>query len=534
MFELDNNILFYAFLLNGKDDEEKRIQYELISGIVDYLDINLVMTKDELELLVEDLFEEQFISISYAQELLLATKCFIFDDGNLKYNSKLQIDGEELSWETFKSFFNTEKTYKISDSTIGDIRKQGIVKGICWCVNMVLQARMSGMQGLPAFLRCGDYDTLIGKKVAGTATSDALSLICNGIEYLKECAIDNKSLENCFVFLVESILKSQCKKEGWDYGGFYPLEDQPDAEHPTVDATCLAIMALCDFYSNRDSIETVLQEDLNIENNSIEKAVLIGLEFLFHMQQPAGSYGIYKYQEEYPDGNIVDLSASTGIAMPNENCTRMVVSAMGVSKGSGIFDATEHFELYGACSRYIEKAFEFLKSNMADYDGYKIWLPYYGTKPEEYPQADILVCTARVCRSMIPIWWQCEDERETIKKFYADFLSYWKMEYVNVHEKIGVYSFKTPGEVKYSVGVYMWQGYAEMIAAFTILQGYNMFGMKLGKDEWEMLDKVVLETLQMQHAHGHWNLPKTKNPFCAATLAAIELLKESYVSKRLI
>lgn len=308
------------------------------------------------------------------------------------------------------------------------------------------------------------------------------------------------------------------------------MEDQPEAEHPTVEATCLAVMALCDFYENRMKLEENQHIRIRIENSRIEKAVLSGLEFLFRMQQPEGSYGIYKYEQEYPDGKNLDMNCTTGTAIQNENCTRMAMSAMGSCKGSGIFDATERYDLYGRCSECISKAYAYIKAHTAKENGCFLWAPYFGDNIKNYPVADVIVSSARVCRSMIPVWYQCEEERGQVKKYYSDFLSFWKQEEENLKGKIGLYSFKTPKKEKYSVGTYIWQSYPDMIAAYTVLQGYNRFGMALGKDDWKLLDKSVNRVLEMQHSHGHWNSPQGQ-PICAVTLAAIELLKEYRLAK---
>lgn len=136
---------------------------------------------------------------------------------------------------------------------------------------------------------------------------------------------------------------------------------------------------------------------------------------------------------------------------------------------------------------------------------------------------------------MSTVWWQIEDEREQLQRFYMDFFSFWMLEEKGLQGKTGKYSFKTPGVEKYSVGIYQWLSYPEMIAAFTVLQGYNMFGLALRKEEWEFLERVVSDVLKMQHPHGHWNSPADPGkPFCAATLAAIELLKEYRTAKGLI
>lgn len=529
---MEDKILFYTALLGGNNNLDIKLLYRLIVKMIDCISEDGEPDMDEFSLLVEEVAGNRPVSVNYAKHMMERAGCFVYDGETWKYNHALDFGNGKVTWEQFLELFHEEKSIQKDEGKM-DAEKAAIIRGIEWCVHMVQLAREDGMAGLPAFLRCGKQDSLIGKKVAGTATSDALSLLCNGIDYIKECNIEPDILASSFAFLVEQVLNCQYRANGWDKGGFFPLEDQPEAEHPTVDATCLAIMALCDFYSNRSSLEDKLHVTVGIESTAIEDAVLDGLEFLFRMQQPEGSYGIYRYEQEYPDGVQLDHGCSTGIAEPNENCTRMVLSTMGVSKGSGIFDARERFELYGECSESIHKSYTYLKSHTAYDSGKFVWTPYFGTQVQNYPYADTIVSSARVCRSLIPVWWQCEEERGQIKKYNSDFLAFWQQEEKNVRKGIGRYTFKTPGKDKYSVGTYFWQSYTEMIATFTVLQGYNLFGMAMNKEEWNLLERVVREVLEMQHPHGHWNAPKSSNPFCAVTLAAIELLKEYRVAKGL-
>ena len=530
--KVENKLLSLAMLLNGTNPWDLKLQYGIMEQMVKRVKNNSELDEDEFTLIVEEVANNQPVSVNHAKNLIMQSNSFLLERGSWKYNNDIDLGYGKVQWEQFVALFQKEKK-GLNNKGQMDQEKAAIIKGIQWCVHMVQLAQIEDMQGLPAFLRCGEEDSLIGKTVAGTATSDALSLLCNGINYIKECDIGTDILAGCFEFLVKQILGCQCKENEWDYGGFFPLEDQPEAEHPTVDATCLAIMALCDFYSNHNLLEDSLNITIKIENCMIEDAVLEGLNFLFRMQQPAGSYGIYQYEQEYPDGVHLDPDCSTGFAIPNENCTRMVLSTMGVSKGSGIFDARERFELYGKCSEVINKAYVYIKLNVTDEGEHPVWAPYFGTNVQSYPFEDTVISSARVCRSLIPVWWQCESEREQIKKFHYDFLAFWMAEANNVKGKAGKYSFKTPGKEKYSVGTYTWQGYTEMIAAFSVLQGYNLFGIPLKKEEWIFIEKAVKHVLEMQHSHGHWNAPKSTNPFCAATLAAIELLREYRTAKGL-
>lgn len=532
--ELKENILAHALFLNGTDEFEIEFQYKLLLWMLENLQLNQEFDEDEFALVVEAVAGGRPVSVNNAKRLLLQTNCFVLDGGNWRYRKELEMDGRQITQEKLLGFFSDKTVTQVHNLQM-DEKKAAIIQGIRWCIHMVQLAKEDHMKGLPAFLRCGEDDSLIGKKVAGTATSDALSLLCSGGNYIKECGMDSDVLADCFDYLLMQILGCQCMADDWDRGGFFPLEDQPEAEHPTVDATCLAVMALCDFYSNRKDLEEGLNLRFAAGNKGLEDAVLAGLDFLFRMQQPAGSYGIYRYEQEYPDGIMLDADCYTGIALPNENCTRMVISAMGVSKGSGIFDARERYELYGKCSQCISSAYTYVKGHTAIKQDYSLWAPYFGDNVGNYPIADVIVSAARVCRSLIPVWWQCEEERGQIQKFYVNFFAFWKQEEKNLHGKIGKYSFKTPGAEKYSVGTYQWQSYPEMIAAFTVLQGYNMFGLPLRKDEWEFLERAVDNVLNMQHPHGHWNAPSdSKKPFCAATLAAIELLKEYRTAKGLI
>lgn len=529
---MDDKNISYAMLFCGIRKSDIKLSYQLILQMIACFTKGEEPDEDEFSLLVEEAAGNRPVSVKHAKELIEKVGCFVFDGAVWRYNHAFNLENGKVTWEQFLGLFQEEKNILKTEGNI-DAEKAAIVRGIKWCIHMVHLAKTEEMKGLPAFLRCGEQDSLIGKKVAGTATSDALSLLCNGIDYIRDCKIETEILVSCFVFLVKQVLGCQHRRNDWDKGGFVPLEDQPESEHPTVDATCLAIMALCDFYSNRSLLEEKLHVMVGIESSEIENAVLDGLEFLFRMQQPKGSYGIYKYEEEYPDGVHLDRDCRTGTAEPNENCTRMVLSTMGVCKGSGIFDAQKRFDLYGKCSECIQRSFEYLKEHMAESDEVYVWAPYFGKKARDYSYGDMVVSSARVCRSLIPIWWQCEEERKQIKTYYSDFLIFWKQEKQNVKGRKGIYKFKTPGKNKYSIGIYEWESYSDMIAAFTVLQGYNLFGMALTKEDWKILETVVGEVMEMQHPHGHWNKPSGGNPFCAVTLAAIELLKEYRIAKGL-
>lgn len=529
---MNDNIILYASILNGYDGFEVSLQYRLIQKLIPLLGSGEIIDMDEFSAVLDDVEEQVPISDRQALELILKTKCFLWEDDELKYADSLVIGGIEITPKILEGLFCNKK----EGNGAGEgncVEKKATINGLRWCMDMVQLAMDVKMDGLPAFMRCGDEDSLIGSNVAGTATSDALSLLCSCLDDIRESGIESHTVAKAFEFLVKQVLSCQCNMEGWDEGGFYPLEDQPEAEHPTVDATCLAVMALCDFYSNCGKLEDMLSIHINVRKQEISDAVLLGLGFLFRMRQPEGSYGIYKYMDEYLDNGVKNDNSLTGEASPHENCTRMVLSTMGVCKGSGLFDECGRYELYGKCSDVIESAYGYLVSHQARSKHALVWAPYFGSDADNYSAADIIVSTARVCRSFIPVWWQMGDERESIKQYYRGFLTFWNENQEDISGKTGRYTFKTPGENHYSEGIYSWQGYAEMIAAFTALQGYNLFGMSFTKDEWKLIDRAATNTMNLQHKHGHWNAPHTSNPFCAATLAALEMLREYRSAKGL-
>lgn len=506
-----------ALLLNADNASDLEVQYRLLLGMIELVQRNTEIDDDEFALLVEDGLSGKLVSTRKAKRLLEQTGVFSFDDGRWKFNETLNFCGKPVDWDRFTALFEEKNTTSSIAATGNDPVRDAILRGIGWSISMTLLAAQSGdINGQPAFYVCEeDGDHPIGYTVAGTATSDSLSMLCQASGYLPDCGKSAEEISICIAFLLEKVLACQCNTLGWDQGGFFPLEDQPDSTHPTVDATCLAIMALCEFYEKRSIIEEKLPTSLLADNAKVEHAVLAGLSFLLRMQNPDGSFGIYNYE----DGRS---------ATANENCTRMALSTMGVCKGSGIFDSAGQEDLYPVCSKVITAVYTYLCSHMAKAGKYRIWAPYFGERTQDFDSADVLVSAARVCRSLIPVWWQMEEERCNILTYCNGVLRYWQEHEDVVTNRVGRYKFTTPTDSGFSSGEYFWASHPDMLAAFTVLQAYNLFDMALTKEHWAMIDRAVQHTLSLQHiAHGHWDNPlAAKTPFCAVTLAALELLQE--------
>lgn len=504
-------------LINAGSATDRERQLALLEAAVSALQSGESLDQDAFELLVEDTITKPAISSRKAARLLADTGVFRFEDGTWRFCEGLTVRQRPVTWETLASLFQKQtKQTAVTPSSGEDTAYRAIVRAIGWNIDMTLAALRGGeIDGQPAFYSCDeDGDHLIGFAAAGTATSDSLSMLCGGMDYLPDCGKTPEDIFCSVSFLLEKTLLCQCAEQGWDHGGFYPLEDQPDATHPTVDATCLAVMALCAFFQNREALEKFTENTFFVQDEQVMRAVLDGLDFLTRMQCEDGSFGIYAYE----DGRR---------AAPNENCTRIALSTMGVCKGSGIFDRLERFELYPRCSGVIERAYRYLTSHMARTDGEPVWAPYFGERARDYPVEDVLVSSARVCRAWIPVWWQMEEERSKLLKYCESLVSLWEREFEQ-SKGVGLYRFNTPTNKGFSDGEYFWASHPHMLTAFSVLQAYNLFGLALTKQQWSLIERAVRETLAMQHpSHGHWDNPLAKKtPFCAVTLAAIELLQE--------
>lgn len=513
---MNKNVILRSLLLNADSAADIETQYKLLTGMIKLINKGTEVDTDEFELFVEDTVGSRAVSVRKAKKLLEQTGAFLVVDGLWKYNDDFVFRKQAVKWDQFTELFIAGDKTNVANALSADRERDSIIKGINWTIYVSKLAEDDkNIEGLPAFFRCNDSeDQIIGFNAAGTSTSDAMSLLCQSTDYLLDCGKKAEEIANCLSFLLDKTIACQCAAVGWDKGGFFPLEDQPESDHPTVDASCLAVMALCAIYEQRNKIEESLCIKVKTENKDIEQAVLDGLDFLFRMQLSDGSFGIYKYEDGREGAS-------------NENCTRMVQSTMGVCKGSGVFDSTERFDLYPACSKIISDTYNYLCSHTAEAGEYQIWTPYFGARAQDYNIADVIVSAARVCRSFIPVWWQCEDERENIVKYCYDFLHYWHENEEKVINKVGRYTFNSPSENSFSAGEYFWPSHPDMLAAFTVLQAYNIFDLALTKEEWALIERTVQRTLELQHSHGHWDNPLAdKTPFCAVTLAAIELLQE--------
>lgn len=514
---MEQKELLWIALLNAESFNDRIRQRILLEELVKVLQTEEMLDMDAFSLVVEDKIVSPPISVRKAKKLVEKTGVFCFTNDVLQFCEGVVGNGETITWEMLCSLIDSQEE-KTDTAHTGDtdVTFGSITKAIGWSINMTLSAVESGdIEGQPAFYTCtedGDYP--IGFKVAGTATSDSLTMLCGGLDYLPDCGKTQEEIYSCISFLLEKTLLCQCVDEGWDKGGFYPLEDQPDASHPTVDATCLAVMALCEFFQKRDALEQFIGKTFSIQDKQVMYAVLDALAFLEHMQHADGSFGIYIHEN--------------GVSgQSNENCTRIALSTMGVCKGSGIFDRLARFELYSKCSGIIERAYRYLNAHTAKSEEGDLWAPYYGTETQDYRIEDILVSSSRVCRAWIPVWWQIEKERPNLLGSCNCLASFWEHHYEQAGG-IGYYRFTTPTENGFSSGEYFWASHPHMLTAFTILQAYNLFGLALTKKQWGLVERTVKDTLDMQHKeHGHWDNPLAKNtPFCAVTLAAIELLME--------
>ena len=519
---MKKNELLRALVLNGGNANDIETQYEIISRLSERILQEDSIDADEFDLLVEDTVGDKAVSTRKAKKLIEGTHAFMFENGQWKYNQNFELYGQVIAFSDFIDLFTEKPSESKTIQPSSDPAQVAIIRGIEWMLRVTELAIDSGdINGLPAFFSCNDAeDIIIGVNTAGTATSDALSMLCTSPGCLSQCGKTADEIADCLNFLIEKIIACQSQVSDWDKGGFMPLEDQQESDHPTVEATCLAVMALATYYEQQKTIGELLGVAISVSGDIIEKAIYDGLDFLFRMKLSDGSFGIYRYE----DGTE---------APPNENCTRLVQSTMGVCKGSGLFDSTGRTEMYSMCNIVIDGTYRYLCDHTAEYNDYTVWAPYFGDRAQDYHTPDVTFSTARVCRSFIPVWYLMENERDNIVRYNENLLRYWREHEKEIENAVGYYRFNSPSENGFSAGDYFWPSRADMLAAFSVLQAYNLFELALTKRDWVMIDKTVDRTLMLQHPHGHWDNPlAVKTPFCGATLAAIELLQEYRKAKR--
>ena len=165
-----------------------------------------IVDMDSFSLLVEDKITSPPISVRKAKKLVEETGIFRFTDDVLQFCEGVVVSGETITWEMLCSLIDSQE--KVTDTVyVGDtdVSFCSITKAIGWSIEMTLRALESGdIEGQPAFYSCtkdGDYP--IGFKVAGTATSDSLTLICGGLDYLPACGKSREEIYNCISFLLE-------------------------------------------------------------------------------------------------------------------------------------------------------------------------------------------------------------------------------------------------------------------------------------------------------------------------------------------
>jgi len=507
----DDLLIAFSTVLTGRKPSEKRLQLYLIKHL---LNQDGRITWNYIDTLLYD-YSNCSITGRRAAELL--RECGLFrEDGEGLWVKEELIVGRKPRVPADLLRLLENPLPMLPSRMEADITS-AIKKGFEWCVDITLRAQSSSMQGLPAFFTCHtDKDEIIGIRPAGTAVSDALTLMCEGVDYLQTLGLPPETLAQVFIFLTERVLGFQVDDSGWDQGGFLPMEDQPEAAHPTVDATCLAVMALCSLFENAESIANFSKYDHKKIFPRLTAAVIGGLQFLFRMQLPDGSYGIYRFEKERDAGSVFTVS--------HENSTRLVLATMGTAKGSGIFDHLDKAEFYAKCNNVISSVFSFMSAHVADVGGTKLWLPQFASELRRMPLHEGIASTGRVCRALRPVWFAIEEKRPAILELVGSFCQKCIQDFPGA-STTSYYNFTSPGENGYST-FYNWRSHADILAAYALLEAYVFYEIPLSLDAWMLIETTVYNTLQRQHhGHGHWNDPDSKKPFIATTLSAIELLK---------
>jgi|GEM_PF-3207680 len=501
-------LLFLSTALTGVNISEKKLQLYLIKELLLYEGNGRIVYWDDVDTLLAE--HGYAVTFTRAKELLLSTNLFRLEGTLLLTNETVQID--TFSFEPKELLAIIDEIEPAGSAMNSEHIRQAISKGLKWCTDITLKSKANGLEGLPAMLSCnGTNDEIIGLTAAGTAVYDALSLFSEMSHHL--LTSDKSKNSEVFCFLTKCTLSFQCVDEGWDYGGFAPLEDQPEAFHPTVDATCLAILALSSFFSCRDKISEVTDIDINELLPHISKAIVDGLSFLFRMQLPDGAFGNYRYQNE--------TKGELFITQPHENSTRFVLAAMGASKGSGVFEYLGKEDFFGKCDTVISSIFTYLCNHISSSDG--LWFPYFALTQNNLPYDDGLAATARVGRSLKAVWFGFKDKRREVADILQNFAKHCLRSY-NGHEAVSYYRFRTPTIDGYST-YFNWRCRLDEVVSYTLLEMYLIYDIPHDPCVWLYIGKTVESILKRQHTvHGHWKDTITGKPYIAPTLAAVELL----------
>ncbi|GAB6043293.1 hypothetical protein [Endothiovibrio diazotrophicus] len=397
----------------------------------------------------------------------------------------------------------------------------------------------SDVDAMPAFWQCGkEGDTPLGYLRAVTSLGDTLGSLADSHFHpcpLTTVAGDHRAaLDNLGRMLLDYRRNSEQEAEwdaavhAWNHGGFWPFEDQPEADYPTVDATWDAVLALGSLHDQYDDL-TARYGAFDTGREAIGAALAGGIRFLLRMQLPAGGWGIYRYP-----GDRVAVP-------PYEFTTAQTLLALALSLPSPLLDGGEGEtggdRLRGEVEAALRRGWAFLQERSVRFEGRSAWLPYLDDHLAGYGPEEVLRATVWCGTGLLALYRALPDLRAGIAPYLDDLIAlaeaHWRPDY----RRIAEVEFRVPRRERLHDSYGKWSNRYDVTVAILLLDLFNQ-----GRDEladgaplpwaepgdalWGRLERTIGEILREQHPeHGHWHEPVADMPLAAATAMAIQALQ---------
>ena len=462
-----------------------------------------------------------------------------------RYRIKSEIDLAE--WFRKKGAFLPKKAnLTISWDEIGDVIgenqdqeipwsvfqvRESIRRGLDWCLLGVRVSSHENSQGLPAFWDCTEAGLMpVGYQQAGTCNSDTLGALVGSlfgpVAMDLSAKPDNAKLLghllqynlNCLV-TPEQPDRYEGPTLAWNLGGFLPKEDQPGAEHPTVDATANYVISASVTYLFYDDFK-VKGVPFPVDKQTLGESIVLSLGFQLRSELQEGAWGIYRYQDDiYPTA-------------PNPFTTALTVISLGLVKMCGVLDDLSREELYGTINASLLRTLDFLMGRRTEYRGYTAWTMSFSDEKDRIPEAEIFGATLFCCKALFSMTRGMPQVRERVYPILRDFVRSMEANWNPQYNELYAYEFRVPLETELNGTFNAWEiRYDVRLSAF-LLDLHNESGstpeldITLSRKLWTNIEITIGHLLKEQHPElGHWIDPINKRPFAVSTLFALETLQ---------
>jgi len=385
----------------------------------------------------------------------------------------------------------------------------------------------SGESPLPAFWNCSaEGDTPVGMLRAVTSVGDTLgALVDSGLSDWSRTLLtpaDGPLVGFAVRQLLTYVGDPPAPPGHHDHGGFLPHDDQPEALHPTVDATWDAVLALSSVYDAHDGLVERMGPP-ETPREDVGAALRDGVAFLLRMQLPNGAWGIYRFPDDVPEVPAYEFT------------TAQTILALRLALLSGACGE----ELAAAVEAGSRRAWEFLRARAVEIDGCPVWLPYFGTSPEDVDPRDALRTTVWIATGLIALRGAFADLRSELDPYLRGVVAWADRHWRPDYKRIAEVEFRVPLEDKLNDTYGKWSNRYDVTVVIPLLTLFNESRAEGGPDVslssnlWERIESTIGNILKEQHPdHGHWNEPTEGLPLAAATAMAIQALQAYLVAAR--